>query len=207
MEKKMTRIFPLFTVAIFAALAFIVGAPPIRAQADETPSMSPAAAKTIIAARARQVILAVQAKDTARLSTFVHPRKGLRFSPYTYVSTESDRVFTASQVRGLASNQRRYNWGEADGSGDPIRMTFNRYYSSYVYDRNFAAVRDVTYNEPSGGGTTISNMFSSYPGSIVVDYYVAGRETEMDWRSLRLIFQKHGRVWYLVGIAHNEWTI
>jgi hypothetical protein len=41
----------------------------------------------------------------------------------------------------------------------------------------------------------------------VVDYYAESSEGEMDWRALRLIFQKRGRVWYLVGIAHNEWTI
>ncbi len=207
MEKKMTRVFPLLTAAVFTALALFAAVPPTFAQEDETPSMTPAAAKAIISARARQVILAIQAKDMARVSTYVHPRKGLRFSPYTYVSKESDRVFTANQVRGLAGNQRRYLWGEADGSGDPIRMTFNRYYRRYIYDKNFAAVRDVTYNEPSGGGTMILNLFSSYPGAIVVDYHVPGRGTDMDWRSLRLIFQKHGRIWYLVGVAHNEWTI
>jgi hypothetical protein len=206
-EKKMTRSFPPFMAAIVAALAFFVITPAASAQGDDAPSITPAAAKTIIRVRARQVILAIQAKNMTSLSTFVHPRKGLRFSPYTYVNTGTDRVFTTTQVRGLATNQRQYLWGEEDGSGDPIRTTFNRYYRGYIYDRNFAAVRDVTYNEPSGGGTMISNLFTSYPGAIVVDYYVPGRNHEMDWKSLRLIFQKHGRIWYLVGVAHNEWTI
>lgn len=207
MEKKMTRRFRMFTASVLFAVSFLTAPIVSRAQNDEAPAIAPAAAKSIIRTRARQVILAIQAKNMQSLSSFVHPTKGLRFSPYTYVNTESDRVFSARQVRGLAGNQRRYLWGEEDGSGDPIRMTFNRYYRGYIYDRNFAAVRDVTYNEPSGGGTMISNLFATYSNAIVVDYYVPGRGNDMDWKSLRLIFQKHGRVWYLVGIAHNEWTI
>lgn len=203
----MTRFIRLSVVPVLLAVACLAAPAVSRAQNDDAPSIAPAAAKTIIRVRARQVILAIQAKNMASLSGIVHPTKGLRFSPYTYINTDTDRVFTATQVRGLAANGRRYLWGEEDGSGDPIRMNFDRYYRGYIYDRNFAAVRDVTYNEPSGGGTMISNLFATYTNAIVVDYYVPGRSNDMDWKSLRLIFQKHGRVWYLVGIAHNEWTI
>jgi hypothetical protein len=29
----------------------------------------------------------------------------------------------------------------------------------------------------------------------------------MDWRSLRLVFEKKNDIWYLVGIIHDQWTI
>jgi UDP-N-acetyl-2-amino-2-deoxyglucuronate dehydrogenase len=32
-------------------------------------------------------------------------------------------------------------------------------------------------------------------------------EEGMDWRSLRLVFEKKNDIWYLVGIIHDQWTI
>jgi (p)ppGpp synthase/HD superfamily hydrolase len=29
----------------------------------------------------------------------------------------------------------------------------------------------------------------------------------MDWRSLRLVFEKKDDIWYIVGIIHDQWTI
>lgn len=202
----MKRYSLLFGLILIIASSF-AAAPAVLAQENETPSMSPAAAQQIIQSRARQVILAIQAKDMNQLANYVHPTKGVRFSAYSYVDKKGDLVFKPAQVRGLGASTRRYLWGEYDGSGDPIRMTFNRYYRQFVYDKNFARAPQVSYNEISGGGTIIPNIFSSYPGAIVVDYYFPPADGEMDWRSLRLAFQKHGSVWYLVGIIHNEWTI
>jgi hypothetical protein len=207
-ETKITRWSAVLGTAVILAVVFLALAPSVSAQdSNETPSMSPAAAKRIIKNRTRLVIQAIRAKNTSALAAFVHPSKGLRFSPYTYVDQKNDLVFKPEQLKGLSRSQRRYHWGEEDGSGDPIRGTFSRYYRSYIYDKNFAIAPQVTYNEPSGGGTMISNIFSSYPGAIVVDYYFPPTDGEMDWRSLRLIFQKQGSIWFLVGLAHNEWTI
>lgn len=36
--------------------------------------------------------------------------------------------------------------------------------------------------------------------------YISGQNGN-DWKSLWLIFEEDGGVWYLVGIAHDEWTI
>ncbi|MEO6391736.1 MAG: hypothetical protein ABIP75_07780 [Pyrinomonadaceae bacterium] len=202
----MKRSSLLFGLILTVACSFAL-VPAVLAQADETPSMSPAAAKQIIQNRARQVILAIQAKNMNQLANYVHPTKGVRFSSYSYVDKDGDLVFRPAQVRDLGTSKRRYHWGEYDGSGDPIRMTFDRYYREFVYDKNFARAPEIRYNEISGGGTIIINIFSSYPGAIVVDHYFPPTEGEMDWRSLRLAFQKRGSVWYLVGIIHNEWTI
>jgi hypothetical protein len=129
-DNRLTRHRYLIAPILLACLFTLAGT--VKAQADETPSMSTAAAEAIIKNRARQVILALKAKNTTRLATYVHPTKGLRFSPYTYVEPANNRVFTRAQVAGLAGSSRRYLWGEADGSGDPIRMTYSRYHRSFV---------------------------------------------------------------------------
>src|SRR3989442_1617912 len=73
----------------------------VRAQAN-TSRLSPKDAEQTIAGRSRQVILALKSRNLAKLSGWVHPRKGLRFSPYHSVNLErhGDLVFSRRQVKG-----------------------------------------------------------------------------------------------------------
>jgi hypothetical protein len=158
-------------------------------------------------------MLALKSRNLARLSALVHPRKGLRFSPYHSVNLDrgGDLVFNGRQVRSLLSSKKRYHWGDDDGSGDPIKLTYSAYHRRFVYDHDYLRARDVTYNSANlTSGNLINNIRDSYPAAIIVEYHFAGFEEKyggMDWNSVWLVFEKHGSVWYLVGIAHGEWTI
>ena len=184
----------------------------IRAQ-SKTSLLPPKEAKQAIASRARQVLMFLKARNVARLSALVHPRKGLRFSPYHSVNLQKggDRVFNRSQVKGLLANKKRYLWGEDDGSGDPIRLTFAGYHRKFLYDHDYLRAPDVTYNsETLSSGNLINNIRESYPAAIIVEYHFPGFEEKyggMDWTSLWLVFEKQGSEWYLVGLVHGEWTI
>jgi hypothetical protein len=175
--------------------------------------LAPKEAEQMIARRARQVILALKSRNVATLSKLVHPGKGLRFSPYHSVNLEKggDLVFTRSQVKGLMTGKKRYLWGEEDGSGDPIRLTFAAYRKKYVYDHDYSRAKQVTYNSATlSSGNLINNIRESYPAAIIVEYHFPGFAEKyggMDWNSLWLVFEKQGREWYLVSIAHGEWTI
>lgn len=179
----------------------------------ETTRLTPKEAEQVIAGRARQVVLALKSRNVVTLSSHVHPRKGLRFSPYHSVNLEKggDLVFTRSQVKSLISNGKRYRWGEEDGSGDPIRLTFAAYLRKFVYDHDFSRAKQVTYNSDTlSSGNLINNIRESYPSAIIVEYHFSGFEEKyggMDWKSLWLVFEKQGSEWYLVGIVHGEWTI
>jgi hypothetical protein len=207
MKKPNRASFVLMTSA-FAMICIALAATSSSAQ---TPA--PADAKKIIAPRARAAILALKTRNMVRLSQLVHPIKGVRFSPYYFINTEKggDRTVTRTQVRNLFTDKRRHLWGEEDASGDKLWMTFATYYRQYVYDHDFANAKDVAYNDrPMGGGNMPHNMRDVYPNSITVEYHFSGFEEKfggMDWRSLWLVFDKHGSQWFLVGIAHGEWTI
>lgn len=170
-------------------------------------------AERIIARRASQVIMALKSRNVATLSLFVHPRKGLRFSPYHSVNLAKagDLVFTRSQIRSLRASKKRYLWGEEDGSGDPIRLTFAAYHRRFIYDHDYSRAKQVTYNSDTlSSGNLINNIRESYPSAIIVEYHFSGFEEKyggMDWTSLWLVFEKQENEWYLVGIAHGEWTI
>jgi hypothetical protein len=39
------------------------------------------------------------------IAEYVHPDKGVRFTPYTHVSTDSDQVFEQESMKGVFSDQ------------------------------------------------------------------------------------------------------
>lgn len=175
-------------------------------------TLSAGETQKIIAPRARAVILALKTRNMARLSQYVHPTKGLRFSPYYNIRMEKkgDLVFTASQVKKLFATNRRYYFGDYDAGEESIRMTFARYYRKFVYDHDYANAKQIAYgDEFYGRGTLNNNMREAYPNAIFVEYHFPGFEEKfggMDWRSLWLVFEKKDNDWFLVGIAHGEWT-
>ena len=157
-----------------------------------------------------KVIRLIKDKDMNGLSSFVHPTKGIRFSPYDYIDIQADKVFTAEEVKGLLKDKQVYNWGNYDGSGEPIDLNFNDYYNRFIYDEDFANPQIIGNNMAIGEGNTINNVKEAYPNGYFIEFHFTGFEPEyagIDWRSLKLVFEKAGEAWYLVGIVHGEWTI
>jgi len=180
-------------------------------QTTEAQLLAPAEAERIIAARARQVVLALKAGDMSKVATFIHPQKGARFSPYASVLPDEDRVIKKEQLVQMWTSSKRYKWGAYDGSGDTILLTFRKYHRRFIFDHDFSRAKNVRYNgEIMGHGTTLNNIRSSYPQAIAVEYHFPGFDPKvsgMDWTSLWLVFEKKNGQWYLVGIVHDEWTI
>jgi len=159
--------------------------------------------------RSSQVVAALQARDLSALAALVHPNSGLRLSPHAFVSV-SDLTFMPAELPGLLENPTLYDWGVYDGSGLPITLTFEGYYTAFVYDQDYATAPQISLNQRLGVGNSLDNSREFYPGAMVVEYYFAGFDPQfggMDWRSLRLVFQLAGGEWYLVGIIHDQWSI
>jgi hypothetical protein len=172
------------------------------------PTSSPVSADQVILDRAAKIMLALKDKDMSALSAYVHPKMGLRFSPYASVK-DTDQVFQADIVANLMADKRLYTWGAYYGSGAPIDLGFPDYYSKFVYDVDFANAPQVALNHRLGVSTSIDNSLEYYPGAMVVEYYFPGFDPTlqgMDWRSLRLVFMQDNNTWYLVGIIHDQWT-
>ena len=163
-----------------------------------------------ISETAKEAVNALRDKDMEKLSELVHPEKGVRFSPYAFVDVKNDLVFAANDVKNLLSDTTIYTWGSYDGTGDPIELTFDEYYKKFIYDADFANAEQVGYNEILGKGNTIENSAEVYKDSVVVEYHFSGIDPKyegMDWRSLRIVFEKFEDSWYIVGIIHDQWTI
>jgi len=163
-------------------------------------------ARHVIGERAQEVISLLAKKDIGNLLPFIHPDSGLSFSPYGFVS-KSCRRFKTEELASLWKSKQKFFWGLYNGSGRPIRRTFQEYFRRFVYDRDYTSAL-IAYNVIQRTDMFI-NIFDVYPGSIIVDnLFLATPEfEEMDWRSLRLVFTEVHGEWYLVHIVHDEWTI
>ena len=149
--------------------------------------------------------------DMENLASWVHPEKGLRFSPYAYVDIEKDIVFSRDEVKKIMDDPAKYIWRTYAGNGDLINMSYAEYHQKFVYDADFIGLAKISLNEGLGEGTTINNLNEIYPPDThdFVEYHIDGIDPTydgMDWRSLRLVFEKMGDDRILVGIIHDQWT-
>ena len=177
---------------------------------DKKEIMQPKKAKSSIKKRAEKVIQAIASKDFETLSEYVHPEKGVRFTPYTYVSIKNDIVFAKEKVDDFFQDDNIYLWGNYDGSGEPIRLNPSGYYQEFIYSKDFKQAEEVGYNEVLSQGNMLENQFEVYKNPIIVEYYLPGEEEKysgLDWQSLRLVFEYYEGEWMLTGLIHNEWTI
>ncbi|MCA0756758.1 hypothetical protein KP806_17005 [Paenibacillus sp. N4] len=185
--------------------------PPQTSEPSPSPSPTPetpAKASTAQEAAAA-VILALKEKDLDTLAAYIHPGKGLLFSPYGHIDTATAKVFPADGLPAL-TDSTVYNWGAYDGTGDPIELTFKEYYDKFVYGKDFINAEEVGDNEIKGHGNTIVNIEEVFPGSRVMDYYFSGFDKQyegMDWQSLILVLEESEGAWYVSAIVHNQWTI
>ncbi len=156
----------------------------------------------------KEILTIFKTQQYNKLDTFIHPTEGIRFSPYATVE-ESDKKFTKESFDKLvtSSKNKKLTWGSYDGSGDPIVLTPNEYFKKFVYDRNFVKPEKAGVNELIGTGNSINNIKSFYRDADFTESHFTGGKSEMDWKSVRLVFKEVNGKYYLVGIVHDQWTI
>jgi len=104
-------------------------------------------AKEIIEETAAELINAISDKDFEKVSEFVHPEKGVRFTPYTNVSVDNDVVLSQEEVKNFFNDKTTYIWGHYDGRGDEISLTPGEYYDEFIYSEDFKNAEAIGYNE------------------------------------------------------------
>ncbi len=172
--------------------------------------IEPAIAKELIQEVTKDVIKAIALKDVELLASNVHPVKGVRLSPYTYVSIDKDIILSREEMNEFFINKEEYLFGVYDGIGDDIRLTLSDYYNEFIYPVDYMNAEQIGYNEILSKGNMINNQFEIYKDAIVVEYYFSGFKEEYggaDWKSLRLVYEEYEGKWVLVGIIHNQWTV
>lgn len=158
----------------------------------------------------RKILTAVKNKDFKGFAEFMHPVSGVRFSPYGYIDTSKDVTLTANELVDNLKNNAIIRWGIFDGKGDTILLSVREYFEKFIYDVDFLNAEKTSANKMIGGGNSLNNLDSIYKDKNFTESYFSGFDKKyegMDWRSLRLVFEKYNGAMYLVGIIHDQWTI
>ena len=154
------------------------------------------------------VIKLIKIRDINALSEYVHPKKGVMFSPYSDLKNNDNIILEKKEMIKIYEKNEELVWGEYDGTGTRILLTFDNYFDRFIYDADFIEY-EPNYDSIMGTGNTLENMNSVFPDARSVEYYTPGTEeyAYMDWKSLRLLYEMYKGEYYLVAIIHNEWTI
>lgn len=179
----------------------------------------PAAQGRTLEAQADSVLISLQNHEWVELASYVHPERGVLFSPDAYVERDDAVVLSQEEVRELDQDTTLYVWGNEDGTGDVIRLTPTEFVQEHLIDRDFADARRGNRDEAIGRSNTMNNVPDAFydepPGSgageeiTFIEYYIPGSSEYggMDWASLRLVFQREDETWYLIGVVRDNWTI
>lgn len=177
----------------------------------QKPAPGPAAIALSADSVARLTVDALARRDIDSLASLAHPTLGIRFTPYTHVDSTTDRRLAPDQLRAEWTRPDSVVWGVQDGSGEPIRLSFQKYFDRFVYDFDaLHATRVARDSAPMGTGNSINNLREAYPGDAIVEFNTPGTDPRyggMDWRSLWIVLRRLNDRWVVVGIVHGSWTI
>lgn len=184
-------------------------APPSQPK-EETAQTQTTFTTTGLLRAAAGVTDALQAKDYEALAAYIHPTRGVTFTPYSTVDFQQDKQFSADQIKNLAQDSTTYTWGHEDGRGDPIQMTMTEYFERFVFNADYTQAPQVGIDQIITSGNALENITEAYAGCHFVDFCYPSRDPAsagLDWCSLKLVFAGEDTAWYLVGVVHGEWTI
>ena len=156
------------------------------------------------------VVRALRQEDYSTVASFVHPDKGVSFTPYSTVNPETDLSFSREQIMGLSQDSAVYTWGTVDGRGSPIEMTMEEYFARYVFNADYSQAPRIGVDQIVMHGNALENLVDSYPQGRFVDFcfpQLSHTGEGLDWCSLKLVFEPGDSSWFLVGVVHGEWTI
>jgi len=155
-----------------------------------------------------EVLKALKAKDYTTFASLIHPEKGIRFSMYAFVDTKGDKHFSKADFEKYQPTKTLFTWGAHDGSGDPYKATINEYLGKWVFSKDFTASQ-YSLNKFIGGGNSLNNLQEIYPKDDFTENYIKGTEKygEMDWKTVRFVFEEFQGKYYLIAVVNDQWTI
>lgn len=167
------------------------------------------AAKEAALKKTNDVLLqALKSKDYKTFASLIHPEKGIRFSMYAFVDLKEDKHFSKADFEQYLPTKTQFTWGAHDGSGDPYKATINEYLGKWVFSRDFT-LSQYALNTFLGGGNSLNNLKKIYPKNDFTENYIKGTEKtgEMDWKTLRFVFEEFQGKYYLIAVVNDQWTI
>ncbi|MGK6342663.1 hypothetical protein ACMGDK_10505 [Chryseobacterium sp. DT-3] len=154
------------------------------------------------------ILQALKSKDYKTFASFIHPEKGISFSMYGFVNPKEDKHFSKEEFVKFQPTKTVFTWGAQDGSGDPYKATINDYFAKWVFSKDFTTAQ-YSLNKFQAGGNSLNNLKEIYPGKDFTENYIKGTEKngEMDWKTIRFVFEEFQGKQYLIAVVNDQWTI
>ena len=151
---------------------------------------------------------AIQQRDYSSLAAYVHPERGLTFTPYSTVDVNSDLNFNQSQVKKFAGDTNRYVWGAIPGTGELIQMIPEEFISRYIFGSDYTQASKIGVDKINISGNALENVTEVYPDCRFVEFTFPATEAGgQNWSSLKLVLAPAETKWYLVALIHSQWTV
>lgn len=141
-------------------------------------------------------------------ANYIHPQKGVRFSMYAFVNPTEDKHFSKSDFEKFYPSKTIFTWGSRDGSGEIYKATMDDYLKKWVFVKDFTKA-EYAFNTFLKGGNSLNNLKEMYPKRDFTENYVKGSEKygEMDWHTLRFVFEEFDGKYYIIAVINDQWTI
>lgn len=155
-----------------------------------------------------EILLTLKNKDYKAFASFIHPEKGIRFSMYALVDPKEDKNFSKADFEKFQPTKTLFTWGAMDGSGDPYKATISDYLAKWVFSKDFTTSQ-YSLNKFQAAGNSLNNLKEIYPGKDFTENYIKGTEKsgEMDWKTIRFVFEEFQGKQYLIAVVNDQWTI
>lgn len=176
----------------------------------EKMSISDDASSAELTEYAFKILELIKSGNYSALSKIVHPEYGVVFSPYATINLTSNKRFSAMQVENFINDKNQYMWGKYDGNGNPIELTPDEYFKTFIYDKDYLQSSEVGVDTIVKSGNSLENIKEIFPDARFVDFYIPGTDPDtggLDWSSLRLGFEEYHGTLRLTVILHSEWTV
>ena len=154
-----------------------------------------------------EILNLLKTRDYEKFAQYIHPEKGVRFSMYGYVQPKKDKIFSKKDFQKYIGTTIKFTWGEKDGTGDKLVLSIENYLTQWVFKKDFIGA-EYHQNVYKGTGNSINNLKEIYPNADFTENYIPGSEEygEMDWNSLRFVFEELYGTRYLVAVINDQWT-
>ena len=137
------------------------------------------------------------------LEDFIHPKLGVRFSPYPYILGQ-DKIFSYDEIKKYYNDNKLHDWGYK-GDMQVIKLNFRDYYNQYVYNEDFANYDEINFNILSNPTRILDNTRKFYEKAIIIEVKINNNiimDGTINWSILRLVFESYKNKWYLIAIVN-----
>lgn len=155
-----------------------------------------------------EIVEYLKNRDFEALSAVVHPEYNLVLSPYATINLATAKCFSADEIKVIMGDKTVYTWGVFDGSAEPIEMTFNEYYGTFIFDKDYSLAPIISINNIVESGNALENVAEVFPDAHFVEFhYPRSSDKNNDWGTLRFVFERYNDTYALTAIVHSSWTV